>query len=122
MRQLEVKVFRNQDWCQCFQYKGGAFMQSTHESTCGLFKEKALPFSQQALTDFQAVEEALSRCRVPIHYLVVDPHSIEFNLAGWSRESLIYQPGYNKLPADQGGEARYLKVDDDFYRCLEDWN
>ena len=119
IKRLSVKVYRCQNWCRCFQYKGGAFMQSSHESTCALFNQKSRPFTPQAQADFVSLRKALAGAGVI--WLSEREGGFDFALEGFSRRTLIYQPHY-RLPPDEGHEFQYRRVDQDFYLALEDWN
>ncbi|GMU53917.1 MAG: hypothetical protein AMXMBFR33_30630 [Candidatus Xenobia bacterium] len=124
---LQVTVFRDQDWCECFEYPGGRFMQSSHESTCGLFQGKARPFDQVARRDFERIATAVGKSRVSVLWITARYRNrklveAQFSLGGWGRRSFIYAPGYGTPPPDQGNEMRYTALDADWYQLDEDWN
>ncbi|MBS2033978.1 hypothetical protein JST97_03270 [bacterium] len=124
LQRLQVKVYRDQDWCQCFQYSRGTFMRSSHESTCGLFSERSRPFDGRADLDFRKLARTRKNCGLDFYWVTARyaqnriAHA-EFALAGWSRTSYHYQPGY-QLPPDEGRHFRYRRINKDFYLCEED--
>lgn len=124
---LQVTVFRDQDWCECFEYPGGRFMQSSHESTCGLFQGKARPFDPAARRDFERIATAVGKSRVGVLWITARYHDrklieAEFSLGGWGRRSYVYQPGYGTPPPNMGRELIHTALDADWYQRDEDWN
>lgn len=124
LQRLQVSVYRDQDWCRCFRYPRGAFILSSHESTCGLFQEKGRPFDRQASLDFQEMAMTRKKCGVDFDWVTARYAknklvSAEFALSGWSRDTYCYEPGY-QLPKDEGRRLRYRKINSDFYLREED--
>src|SRR5262245_8337848 len=99
---LRATVYRNQDWCKCFAYPGGYFMESSHESTCALFTARAGPFSAPARRDFDRIRAALAQARADVLWVTVTYRSdgsveeAEFALGGWGRRSYLFHPGYGQ--------------------------
>ncbi len=128
LQSLRVSVWRDQDWCRCFAYPRGQFMQSSHESTCGLFQGKAIAFTPQATADFDRVRAAVASSRVKVLWATVryrpdgSLEEAEFALDTLSRRSYVFHPGYGQLPPNQGAEMRYTAVNADWYIRDEDWN
>lgn len=125
LARLQVRVYRHQDWCQCLQYRRGAFMSSSHETTCGLFQAKALPFDAVARRDFARLDRWRDGCGVSFHYVLAEVsgsriRQAEFALSGFDRQSYVYDPGY-KLPRNEGTKVLYQRIDRDFYLRTEDW-
>lgn len=125
---LGVTVYRNQDWCRCFAYPGGHFMDSSHESTCALFSEQAAPFTASAQRDFDRIRASLGKARVGVLWITARYRAdgtleeAEFALDGWGRRSYVYHPNYGALPPDQGREIWHTAIDRDWYIRDEDWN
>ncbi len=128
LERLGVRAFRDQDWCQNILYRDGAFSKSSHPSTCDLFQEQAVAFTDQALRDFQQVASAVRATGVEVYWLntQLDEEGrviqAEFALSGLGRRTYVYQPAYGKLPDNLPGELEHTAVDSDWYLVEEDWN
>ncbi|MGE0488283.1 MAG: hypothetical protein AB7S38_03600 [Vulcanimicrobiota bacterium] len=122
---LEVRAYRNQDWCRNLAYHRGNFSQSTHPSTCNLFTGPVGPFDPQAQTDFDQITTALGGDRPRVLWLNLDYQDGKICLAEFaldraaSRESYLYSL---EMPEDVGHEIIHKALGGHWYLRLEDWN
>jgi hypothetical protein len=129
LERLEVRAYRNQDWCQNIWYKRGVFSDYSGEAdTCNLFLGIPSRFDGQAQADFAAVAEAIRATHVKLHYISDLDYALdhkltyaEFHLATGS-DAYIYSPGYTDLPKDLPGEIEYSRINADWYYMWMDWN
>jgi hypothetical protein len=60
LEQLQVRGFRNQDWCQVIDYPRGSFSNLLDaENACNLFTGPATAFDGTASADYERVKKAL---------------------------------------------------------------
>jgi hypothetical protein len=127
LEKLQVRDYRNQDWCKNIAYKGGNFSNNNKQSTCNLFTGQAKEFDSQSDRDFQAVNGAITNANIQIHYMSAEYDrtgkltQAEFNLVQCSC-AYVYSPAYKQLPPSQPKEVEYTVINQDWYFVMSDWN
>ena len=102
---LQVKVWRNADWCHYFLYARGEFSKTDEPGTCNLSGTQpshARPFDVQAQRDFDAITATLHAALPDIQIVTADYDadgkitSAGFALPCASCEGLgyVYEPNY----------------------------
>jgi hypothetical protein len=127
LEKLQVRDYRNQDWCKNIAYKGGKFSNNNGRSTCNLFEGHAKEFDSQSDHDFQAVDRAITNANIKIYYM-----SAEYDRTGKLTQAeytlaqcpctYVYSPAYKQLPPNQGKEMEYTAINQDWYFEITDWN
>jgi hypothetical protein len=69
LQNLQVKAYRNQDWCKNIAYKRGGFSSNLKASTCNLFDERPIAMDDRAQQDFQTIASSMATTGVNIHFL-----------------------------------------------------
>lgn len=127
--ELGVQEYRNQDWCRTLDYRGGAFSTNLESSTCNLFEETPVEFTEQGDRDFNAVRAALAgtgvRIRMVSRLPAIDEWKArtEFNAIGGDFDSwyYVYESGY--VPHETiEGEWVPTWIDADWFFVWMDWN
>jgi hypothetical protein len=125
---LQVKAYRNQDWCKNVAYQRGRFSSNLKASTCNLFDGVPISMDDRAKQDFQIVSSSMATTGVGINFLSAKYDRsnrlirAEFHLSTACRCSYVYQPRFDRLPANMQGEIEYTAINSDWYFVWEDWN
>lgn len=129
LERLRVESYRRQNWCEAFAYAGGRFAESDHPSTCALFDGATTAFTPAARADFDRVRRAIRRTGVRLVFFDVRYDSTGRVAGGtfdlWclacQRSRYVYEPGYGRVPPDEGGEMWFRPLSRDWYLVEEEW-
>ncbi len=102
------------------------FSDNSSETACNLFEGAPKPFDVQALQDFQAVSTALAASAPRVLWINANFDGkgelkyTEFELDCPSCYlSLVYKPGYRRLPANVPGKMWFTPINGNWYRTDE---
>jgi hypothetical protein len=129
LEQLQVRQFRNQDWCKNFFYARGKFSSAPNNGNCNQSKDKSGLFTPQAEQKFHEAEHALSDSGLKVRMVLAEFNEqdriryAEFHLdCFFCRTRYVYAPQYKRLPEDIPNELEYEAIDENWYLVQEDWN
>lgn len=127
LEQLQVKFYRNQDWCKNISYPRGSFSDNLESSTCNLFSGKPQPFDGQAQQDFEQVASAIAATNVKLLYILDIKYAADRTLIGAeftlpSGHEYVFAPAYKVLPESLPNEREYSPINENWYFIRNDWN
>jgi hypothetical protein len=129
LEELEIRGFRNQDWCRFLDDPRGQFTSNPESSTCNLFTGGPDPFDEKAQTDFDRVSAALRDTGVAVQMVwwldYDDAGAISYaqfviDHAANNSWTYVYDPD-GEMPEDIEGEEVYTRIDANWYFWWEEW-
>ncbi len=127
-----VTFLRTQDWCQAYN-DGSDVRANTLRETCTLTLDRAELFGAATRARYETLAQLAAALPYDMNYVQIaygasrQMTGAQISLAtAFSRESLVYEPGYSLGALRAGAVAAdpmtYTAIDPDWYHLLEDWN
>ena len=124
----EVTVFRDNDWCQAFEYTKGSYANEFDDNCTYLVNSDPRSFDSEAEQSFLEVSEVLQSTGIGIDIVKAKYNETgeliygEFDFgSGFSGRYYVYSPDYT-LPPDMPNEIVHTPINSDWYHVWMDWN
>jgi hypothetical protein len=119
--ELQVRDWRNQDWCRNIAYARGVFSETDNPDTCNLFEGSARPFDDQARADFERLSRVIGATGLGVMYGDFDVDQGKVTRAAFvmpcpkcDRRVFAYEPG-NTREADPDLGQRTTIIDSNWF-------